>query len=244
MSHSCQLYPPRKARACAVAGLFAVQLAAAPVALAGTVTGRLDFPPQDKREPSTTRGYLDAVDNAILPLPAASPAPEMVVVLESAAPDADATQALPRVVYELRGESFSRPVIAVQKGQEIEIKNVGQMPRNLHIKEDANLLPKGTLNVTGTKSFRVTEAGKLYTLVDPAAPHLVGRVLAIATPYRAYPDKDGRFTFENVAEGTYKVRVFFRDRYLAPETSVTVPGGARGKAETRLGIPPNYRVTP
>lgn len=218
-------------------------LAVARSAHAGTVTGRLDFPPGDKREASATRGYLDAVDNALLPLPVPSPASEMVVVLEGAAPGAE-PQTLPRVVYELRGESFSRPIIAVQKGQEIELKNVGQMPRNLHIKEDANLLPKGTLNVTGTKSFRVTEAGKLYTLIDPAAPHLVGRVLAIATPYRAYPDKDGRFSFENVAEGTYKVRVFFRDRYLAPETSVTVPGGSRGKAETRLSIPANFRVTP
>lgn len=242
MSHPCLLCAPWKARARAVVLLLAV-LAVGRSAHAGTVTGRLDFPPGDKREASATRGYLDAVDNAILPVPAASPAPEMVVVLEGAAPSAD-SQTLPRVVYELRGESFSRPIIAVQKGQEIELKNVGQMPRNLHIKEDANLLPKGTLNVTGTKSFRLAEAGKVYTLVDPAAPHLVGRVLAIATPYRAYPDKDGRFSFENVAEGTYKVRVFFRDRYLAPETSVTVPGGSRGKVETRLSIPANYRVTP
>lgn len=231
------------ARTSAVALLLVAQLAVVGGAHAGTVTGRLDFPPQDKREPSATRGYLDAVDNAILPLPFASPAPEMVVVLEGAAPS-DAAQTLPRVVYELRGESFARPVIAVQRGQEIEIKNVGQVPRNLHIKEDGNLLPKGILNVTGTKSFRVAEAGKHYTLVDPAAPHLVGRVLVLATPYRAYPDKDGRFSFENVAEGTYKVRVFFRDRFLAPETSVTVPGGSRGKAETRLAIPANYRVTP
>lgn len=214
--------------------------AAARVAAAGTVTGRLELPPAEKRESTTARGYLEPVDNAILPVQTTSAATQMVVVLEAAAPIDVASP--PQAIYELRGESFSRPVLAVVKGQEVVIKNVGVAPRSLHAKEDPNLVPKGTLNVTGTKSFRVAEAGKVYTLIDPAAPHLVGRVISVATPYRAYPDREGRFSFDDVAEGQYKLRVFSLDHWLSAEAQVSVPGSSRAKVDTRLAIPVDYQV--
>jgi Polysaccharide lyase family 4, domain II len=209
-------------------------------AVAGTVTGRLEFPPQEKYESTARRGYLDPVDNAILPVQPFQPAPLMVVALEAEASSAAAPP--PQAVYELRGESFARPLIAVVKGQEVVIRNVGLAPRALVVQEDKDLLPAGTLNVTGSKSFRVAAAGKLYTIVDPTVPHLVGRILTLDTPYHANPERDGRFTIEDVPPGTYKLRVFFQDRWLSRETKVTVAAGPRGKAEVRVAIPADYRT--
>jgi hypothetical protein len=215
-------------------------LGAAGPASAGTVLGRLDLPPAEAREPSATRGYLDPVDNAILPVEPFNPTPLMVVVLE--APSPIDVAAPPQAAYELRGESFARGVIAVVKGQEVIIRNTGLLPRTLVAKEDPELIPKGTLNVTGTKSFRVTEAGKVYTIIDPTAPYLVGHVISVSSPYHAAPDREGRFTFDDVPAGTYKAKVFFRDHWLTAESQVTVPAGGRAKAELRLPIPADYRV--
>lgn len=240
MSHSC-LFPRRGEPRCVlVAAVVAAGLLSGAPVRAGTVTGRLELPPAEKREPSAARGYLDPSDNAILPVQLYNPTPQMVVILEPPSPIE--VQAPPQAVYDLKGESFARPVIAVMKGQEVLIKNAGLVPRSLQAKEDPALVPKGTLNVTGSKSFRIAEAGKLYTLIDPAAPHLVGRVISVTTPYRAYPDREGRFTFEDVAEGSYKLRVFFLDRWLSAETSVVVPASSRAKVETRLSIPVDYRT--
>jgi hypothetical protein len=223
------------------AGCGVVVHAAAASVLAGTVTGRVDVPATDGREPSSSRGYLEPVDNAILPIQPFNPMPLMVVVLEPESP-VDVV-APPQASYDLKGESFARPVLAVVKGQEVVIRNLSFMPRTLAAKEDDALIPKGTLNVTGSKSFRVAEANKIYTIGDPAVPHLIGRIVSIATPHHSLLDREGRFTLDNVPAGTYKARVFFRDHWLSPETAVTMPGGNRAKVEIRISIPADYRVS-
>lgn len=210
------------------------------LALAGTVTGKLDFPPAEKREPAGVRGYLEPVDNAIIPVQPFNPAPFMLVVLEAQQPIDVA--APPRATYELRGESFSRPVIGVVKGQEVVIRNSSLGPRTLVAKEDATLIPKGTLNVTGTRSFRVAEAGKIYTIVDESLPYLRGVIVSVSSPYHATLDREGRFSFDDVPAGSYKARVFYRDHWLSAETSVSVPSGPRAKTEVRIPIPADYKT--
>lgn len=231
---------PRSGLAAALAAAAALLALASSTALAGSVTGKLELPGGEKRDPSTTRGYLDPVDNNILPVQPFNPAPFMLVVLEAQQPIDVA--APPQASYELRGESFSRPVLAVVKGQEVVIKNSSLQARTLVAQEDPNLIPKGTLNVTGSKSFRVAEAGKIYTIVDASLPHLRGCIVSVATPYHVTPDREGRFSFDDVPAGSYKARVFFRDRWLTAEANVSVPSGPRGKAEVRIPIPADYRT--
>lgn len=210
------------------------------LALAGTVTGKLDLPAAEKREPSGVRGYLEPVDNAIIPVQPFNPSPFMLVVLEAQQPIDVA--APPLATYELRGESFSKPVIGVVKGQEVVIRNSSLGPRTLVAKEDATLIPKGTLNVTGTRSFRVAEAGKIYTIVDESLPYLRGVIVSVSSPYHATLDREGRFSFDDVPAGNYKARVFYRDHWLSSETSVSVPSGPRAKTEVRIPIPADYKT--
>jgi hypothetical protein len=226
-------------RAVVVAVVAIVLGAGASAARAGSVSGKLELPPAEKRDAAATRGYLDPVDNAILPVLPYNPTPFMLVVLEAQQPIEVA--APPQASYELRGESFVRPVLGVVKGQEVVIRNSSLQARTLVAQEDPALIPKGTLNVTGSKSFRVAEAGKIYTIVDASVPHLRGCIVSVATPYHATPDRDGRFSFDDVPAGSYKARVFYRDRWLTAEASVSVPGGPRAKAEVRISIPADYR---
>lgn len=223
-----------------VALALAMTAGLASPALAGTVTGRVELPPAEKREASPIRGYLEPADNAILPVQPFNPTPFMLVVLEAQQPIDVA--APPQASYELRGESFSKPVIGVVKGQEVVIRNSSLGPRSLTVQEDPTLIPKGTLNVTGTKSFRIAEAGKIYTIVDPSVPYLRGCIVSVSSPYHATLDREGRFSFDDVPAGSYKARVFFRDHWLSSETNVSVPSGPRGKVEVRIPVPADYRT--
>jgi hypothetical protein len=227
-----------KRSAVALAMLAAIAVPAA--ATAGTVTGRVEMPPAEKREPSAIRGYLEPVDNAILPVQSFNPAPFMLVALEAQQP-IDVV-APPQASYELRGESFTRPVLGVVKGQEVVIRNSSLGPRSLVVQEDPTLIPKGTLNVTGTKSFRITEAGKIYTIVDPSIPYLRGCIVSVSSPYHATLDREGRFSFDDVPAGTYKARVFYLDHWLRAEVNVSVPSGPRAKVEVRIPVPADYRT--
>ena len=219
---------------------LAMLVAIAAPAAAGTVIGRVEMPPAEKREPSAVRGYLEPADNAILPVLPFNPAPFMLVALEAQQPIDVA--APPQASYELRGESFSKPVLGVVKGQEVVIRNSSLGPRSLVVQEDPTLIPKGTLNVTGTKSFRIAEAGKIYTIVDPSIPYLRGCIVSVSSPYHATLDREGRFSFDDVPAGNYKARVFYRDHWLSSEVNVSVPSGPRGKVEVRIPVPADYRT--
>src|SRR5690606_27191336 len=131
-----------------------------------------------------------------------APTQEMVVVLEGE----EKPVSPPQVVVELRGESFSRKVIAAPAGAEVLIKNVSKTARTLVAAEDPKLVPQGPINPTGPKSFRVNDVGKVYTIGDKDAPHLRLKVIVVNTQYVGYPDETGRFQIENVPPGAYKVK--------------------------------------
>ena len=134
------------------------------------------------------------------------------------------------LTLELVGESFSRPVIAAPIGAEVVIKNQSKTSRTLVATEDPKLIPLGPMNPTATKSFRVTEGGKVFTIGDKDAPHLIGRVIVVPSQYIAYPDDSGRYEISDVPMGTYKVRIWYGTGWLKkPDDQVTV--AAKGKTE-------------
>ena len=66
--------------------------------------------------------------------------------------------------------------------------------------------------------------------------------MVVATPHIAYVDavgSTGKFELSDVPEGSYKLRVFYRDHWVdrADET-VSVP--AKGKAEVTVKVPAGY----
>ncbi len=136
----------------------------------------------------------------------------------------------PQVMWDLVGESFARPVVAAPAGAEVIIRNASKVPRTLVIKENPKLIEPGPLNPTATKSFRATDVGKSYTVGDKDAPHLIGRVVIVNTQFVAYPDSSGHFEIDNIPPGNYKVKIWYRDNWLArPDDSIDVT--AKGKTE-------------
>ena len=171
---------------------------------AGVVAGKLELPPPPERGPVVAKGFLDCVENPLADIKKVNVAPYLVVVLESET-KSDAAPA--EVTWELVGESFARPVIAVPVGAQVVIKNTTKVSRTIAALEDATLIA-GTLTPTGTKSFRATKPA-IYTFGDAAAPHLRGKVVVVATTHVANLDDSGRFEMADVPDGNYKLRVFY-----------------------------------
>lgn len=190
-------------------------------AVAGPVSGKLDLPRElPPREAAATKGFLERVENPLAnPRPVAV-LPYMVVVLEQAE-GAQKGTAPGQVIWELVGESFSRPVMIAPVGAEVVIKNVSKTARTLVALEDDKLVPSGPINPTGPKSFRVAET-KIYTIADKDAVHLRGTLVTVTSPYVAIVDDSGRFELADVPEGNYKLRIFFKSQWLEGTTDVAV----------------------
>lgn len=211
--------------------VFGAWLLASGTAVAGPVGGKLELPPSPPRAPSATKGFIERVENPLAPARQVSVTPHMVVVLEG-----DAKPTAPgQVTWALLGESFARPVLAVPAGAEVVIRNESHVARTLVAAEDPKLVPAGPINPKGTKSFRPTEPGKTFTFGDADAPHLTGTIVVVNTPYVGFVDDNGKFEIDDVAEGTYKLRIFYRDRWLDGATNVTV--GGRSKTEVNPKVP-------
>ena len=202
-------------------------LAFAAPASAGVLYGKIEFPARlPERAPPATRAFLDRIENPFLPVRAEPFTRDMVVVAEGETKPAAPAQ----VIWELVGESFARPVIAVPVGAEVVIKNQSRTARTLAAAEDPKLLPLGPMNPTATKSFRAAEAGKSFTVGDKDAPHLVGRMVIVPTQYVAYPDESGRFEVADIPTGNYKVKIWFRTGWVQrPDDEISV--AAKGKTE-------------
>lgn len=185
-------------------GIVGVIAALASGATAGTVYGRLELPPAPERGPVVARGFLDRVENPLAEVKKPNLAPYFVVALEGEAKSAGG-----EVKWDLVGESFARPVIAVPVGAELVIRNRTKLAWTIGAAEDAKLIV-GPLNPQGSKSFQATQPA-VYTIADKDVPHLKGKVVVVATPYVAWLDDSGRFEIGNVPDGSYKLRVFYYD---------------------------------
>ena len=210
-------------------------IAAAPAAMAD-VTGKLELPPA-ATPPLVYKGFLDRVDNPILPVRAFDPTPFLVVVLVPATPPAAANST---ASWDLLGESFAKPLLVVRTGTEVTIKNKSKRAVTLAAAEDPGLLTAGPINISGTRALTPKTAG-VFTLSDKDIPHLRGWLVVVDSPYFAMTGRDGSFELKDVPPGEYKVRVWYQDGWLArADESVTVP--ARGDVSVSPKVPAGFKL--
>lgn len=224
-------------RACVILAVLAGE------SFAGGVSGRLDLPAPPERPPVAPRGFLDRVENPLTPVRPVNVGPYLAVVLEGEA----RPQSPGQVAWELGGDAFGKPLLVVPVGAEVLITNTSGTPRTLTALEDPKLLEASPLAPSSSRSFRALEP-RVYTITDKDAPHLRGKVLVVPTPYFALVEvsgarlEHGAFQLADVAEGTYKLRVFYRDGWIdRPDETVAV---GKGKAEVVVKIPQGFPQRP
>ncbi len=211
--------------------VFLASLTSSASADANPVHGKLELPTTTpERLPPSVRGFVERVENPKKDIQGVNVVPYLLVVFEN---DTSKPDSPGQVKWELAGDSFNKPVIGAPVGSQVVVKNTSHMARTLVAVEDAKLIVNGLINPKiGEKSFTVSEP-KVYTITDKDAPHLIGKVVVVSSPYLANVGADGKFELD-VPEGTYKVRVFYKDRWLDQTESVTVT--AKGKAEPTIKL--------
>lgn len=214
-------------------------IAGSSIAHAGTVSGKLELPPAPERPAPSPRGFLERIENPLKPPQPTPIAPYMVVVLEGKAEGSP-----PECRWDLVGESFAHPVVACMAGAEVTIKNMSKTSRTVTAVEDGKLIPPGPINPTpGAKSFKIGDAGKTYTIKDPDSPYFFGRLVVVDSPHVGYPEDTttpnvAHYEIADVPEGTYKVKVFYKDAWLDVETPVTVTKTGKVEVTTKIAALP------
>lgn len=201
-------------------------------AQAGVVGGKLELPAAPERPALQSRGYLDRVDNAYLPIVDVDPTPEMVVVLEGG--PSDGTQAPAEIVWELRGDSFSQPLLPIAAGSSVVLRNTSPRPVNVTTVEDETLLKNAVINPRSSKAFRVPAAGKILTVIDTQRSHVRGVVVSMASRYFAVPSTGGAFEIADVPPGKWTVRVWYRTGFLDRIDDVITVGTARTDVKPKI----------
>ena len=214
-----------------------VSCLAAGAALAGPVGGKVELaggPPL--RPPPRMKGFLDRIENPHLPVRPVDPMPSMVVVLEGGPADGTAPTA---VTWDLLGDSFARPVLAVRAGTEVIIRNKGRGAPVLVATGKPDLLARKPINPTAEVHFVAKEPG-VIELVDQESPHLRARVLVVAGRWFATPDSKGEFTIADVPAGDYTLRVWYDGGWIdRADDKLSVSGSKKVELNPKLpsGLP-------
>jgi hypothetical protein len=210
---------------------------------AADVTGKISLTGTAGKPELHGKAFLDRTENPYLGGKTFDPMPYLVVVLEK---DGVTLPTPPQVKWKLLGESFDRPLLPVMAGSEVVIQNEGRRSPTLYVQGNEDLLPKTPLNRKGERAFKVTDAGKLLTVVDDDTPYLTGSVLVLDTPYFAgavsvgKAGTDGKYAISGVADGSYKLKVWYRTGWLdGYEVDVDVKDG---KASKDLTLPPGLKI--
>ncbi len=140
-----------------------------------------------------------------------------------------------------RGLQFLPPTIAVWPGSVISFPNSDPVLHNIFIVDEARTRTDlGTYSTGESRDVTLTAIGA-YLVLCHLHPEMVANVLVAAAPYRAVTDSSGRFAFDTIPPGSYRMQTWHR-RLPASETTITMTAGETTSA--RVVIDPSKRRTP
>jgi len=231
-----------RTRRAAVVAVLAIVVATgmATPAAAGPVSGKLELPLKGPdRPPMKGKAFVDRTPNPLAPVRPVDPLPSIVVVLEPAPTTTFPPPPPAAVIWDLLGESFSRPVFPVRVGGEVLIRNKGRSSPGLAATGTPGSLAKKRPNPTPGLLCIPGKAPGVIELVDASAPHLHGRIVVLDSPFFAVPNAKGEFELPGVPEGEWTVRVWFDTGWIdRPDDKITV-GSKRTEVNPKLppGLP-------
>jgi len=147
----------------------------------------------------------------------------VVVVLEPRTPREFAPQA-DKPVMDQVGQAFGPEVLLVRTGQPVEFRNSDDTLHNVHVDHDETREPAFNVAIPtgGTYTYSFKHDG-FYRVGCDIHPAMAATIFSATTPFVTLAEPDGRFTFDGVPPGAWKVTVFSAGKRL--QRDVDVRGG-------------------
>lgn len=223
--------------AAVTAGVLIWLMVATGAARAGEVRGVIEFRPAKLGAPPVrNQGFVPRIENPIRPIKSFDPYPHLVVVLEGG-PEGAGEPPAAVVPYKLLGESFHVPLLPVVAGARVEIRNRGPRAVVLLAPDDPELLDSVTLKPKSFHEVTIAEPNRVVLVRSQDSVHLEGRIVAFPHGYFSTVDSRGRFAISGVPEGSWTVRVWYRDGWLEGATTQVEVGKRR--ADVTLTLSPS-----
>lgn len=211
-------------------------------AIAGDVEGQIKFSGSFGEPPERSQGFVERIANPIRPVRSFDPSPYLIVVFEGEAGDSEES---PRrtASYNVLGTAFAFEILPVQVNTRVEIDNQGPTLVTLTAPDYPDLFGDTELGPKQVAPLQLAEPEQVVVIRSTTGPYPVGRIVAFRSRYFARVNRRGRFSIDNVPEGTWKVRLWYLDGWVdGIEKTVVV---TRRRAEVSLpAISPNKLPKP
>jgi len=198
----------------------------------GTVKGSVALAGAPKH-PVRSEGFVKRKPNPICEVKPYDPRQYVVVVLVDG-PVADEDKSAPRhgAKWALLGESFEFPLIPVQAGTAIDIKNEGRKKVELYSPDAPEVVDPEPLSPGLVRAVRLEQPLKAIRILEKNSAHLEGIVAAFPHPYFSRVDAKGEYQIDGVPPGKWTVRVWYRTGWLSETTKVDVAAKRATRADT------------
>jgi plastocyanin len=230
----------KRIRSSACAALALLGLCAAEPGVAGVIAGSVHLAgpaPPPKKVEVTSDQYVCGTEKAAedLLLSRQNEIGNAVVWIENAPANAAWPTPAPKVEIDQKGCVYAPHVVVVPVGGTVDFLNGDRLLHNIHAtpKQNASFNRTQPKNRTIPIAFDKPEIVRVLCDLHPWMEAWV-----VVAPHRFYAvtGSDGRFVFDNVAPGQYRLRVW-HERLGSASTQVTVADGTPAHATIEMRLP-------
>jgi plastocyanin len=156
-------------------------------------------------------------------VPAPSGGASVIVVLEPRTEREFAPQDEKPVMDQV-GLTFGPELLLVRTGEPVEFRNSDDTLHNVHVNHDETREPAFNVAIPTGGSYTYTfKRDGFYRVGCDIHPAMAATIYSTATPFATLAEPDGRFAFDAVPPGAWKVSVFSAGTHL--QRDVDVHGG-------------------
>src|SRR5262249_40662876 len=143
-----------------------------------------------------------------------------IVVLEPRSERSFPVQSDPPVMDQV-GQMFGPELLLVQTGEPVEFRNSDDTLHNVHVTHEETREPAFNVAIPSGESYRhIFKREGFYRVGCDIHPAMAASIFAASSPFATVADPDGRFAFEDVPPGPWRIVVYSAGRRVDRDIEV------------------------